>query len=225
MPTAIRLSLLVLLCAPRLVHGQGRAQPKEVAAAVLRADSAGDWRSLLRFAHPEALLVFRAQRVLQLRALTDAPRADEGFGPGLDSTTLERMREIQTRQVRQMLDSAFLAPDTDSLGRMAPDSVFARWIRFAHRRAPGAPPVAESPIRLRLVGVVVESDSIAYAVVIRSWPTAGLEVLPAEFEVLGRQRDYPEVMMLRRSAGEWRSMLDTDMFSNIGVSIDLLHGE
>jgi hypothetical protein len=178
---------------------------------------------LLQLAHPDALLEFRAHRVLQLRALTDTLWPDVGFGAALDSAGRQRIREAQAREWRWMLDSAFSAPDADSLARMAPDSVLARWVRFLRRPPHHAPSSGPSPIQLRLVGTVLEGDTVAYAVVVRRWPTAAVEAVPAEYEILERRREYPDVMVMRRVAGQWRSMLDVTMLSNMAVSVDLLH--
>ncbi len=43
--------------------------PEEVARAVVRADSAGDWATLIRLAHPDALVRFRGLQTFQIRML------------------------------------------------------------------------------------------------------------------------------------------------------------
>lgn len=71
------------------VGGLLRAQeePGDVARSVLVADSAGDWATLLRLAHPDALREFRGFQVLQLRLLGDtASRPGQAAADSSDST-------------------------------------------------------------------------------------------------------------------------------------------
>jgi hypothetical protein len=181
------------------------APPEEVARAVLRADSAGDWAGVLALAHPEALTRFRARQVFQLRMLGAQgwPAPDTGATDSTtDSTAEAHWREVRARQERFMLDSIFQVPSADSLARTSPDSVYARWARgIRERTAPDSAP------RYRVVGAVKASDTLAYVVMERPLDQP-LGPLPEMFRDLPRETQMAVVMVMRRQGREWRSMLD-----------------
>ena len=181
------------------------APPEEVAKAVLRADSAGDWAAVLALAHPEALTRFRARQVFQLRMLGAQgwPAPDTGATDSTtDSTAEAHWREARARQERFMLDSIFQVPNPDSLARTSPDTVYARGVRgIRERTAPDSTP------RYRVVGAVKASDTLAYVVMERPLEQP-LGPLPEMFRDLPRETQMAVVMVLRRQGREWRSMLD-----------------
>ena len=181
------------------------APPEEVAKAVLRADSAGDWAAVLALAHPDALARFRARQVFQLRMLGAQgwPAPDTGATDSTsDSTAEAHWREVRARQERFMLDSIFQVPNADSLARTSPDTVYARWVRgIRERTAPDSAP------RYRVVGAVKASDTLAYVVMERPLDQP-LGPLPEMFRDLPRETQMAVVMVMRRQGREWRSMLD-----------------
>lgn len=216
---AVPLALAVLAGVARPTAAQQRppAPPEDVARAVLRADSAGDWAMVLALAHPEALIRFRARQVFQLRMLgaqgwpgtdsastasaaTDSIATDSAAA---DAAAAEaRWREVRARQQRFLLDSVFLVPDADSLARTAPDTVYARWVRGAGGSG-GHDPAAP----YRVVGAVKASDTLAYVVMERPLDQP-LGPLPEMFRDLPRETQMAVVMVMRRRGREWRSMLD-----------------
>ena len=175
--------------------------PEEVARAVLRADSAGDWAAVLALAHPEALTRFRARQVFQLRMLGAQgwPGSDSA---STDSTAEAHWRQVRSRQERFMLDSIFQVPDADSLARTSPDTVYARWVRGIRARTG-----ADSTSGYRVVGAVKASDTLAYVVMERRVDQP-LGPLPEMFRDLPRETQMAVVMVMRRYGREWRSMLD-----------------
>ena len=177
------------------------ASPQEVARAVLRADSAGDWATVLRLAHPDALARFRARQVFQLRML-GAQGWPDSDSATTDSTAEAHWRQVRARQERFMLDSVFQVPDADSLSRSSPDTVYARWIRGIRART--AP---DSTSGYRVVGAVKASDTLAYVVMERPLEQP-LGPLPEMFRDLPRETQTAVVMVMRRVGQEWRSMLD-----------------
>ena len=212
--------LLALLGA---VAGQARGQddPAAVARAVLAADSAGDWAALLRLGHPDALRQFRSLQVLQLRLLGDTA---SGPDQAADSSDSIQHREFGRRRLaaqRATLDSVYHVRDVESLARLAPDSVAARWMRAALQRADttGAPVP-----RARLVGVLPADDTVAYAVVVRTVPHPP-GPLPEPLRDVTQQESRPEVMVLRRTRAGWRSMLDGTLLSQSAVAEDPLGGD
>ncbi len=222
--------------APGASAQQGRAAPpEEVARAVLRADSAGDWASVLRLAHPEALLRFRGRQVFQLRMLGTPgwPAADsasagtvadsvEADSLDADSTIQARWQRVRERQERFLLDSVFQVPDVDSLARTSPDTVYARWTREMHARSEGDSTAHRPRERAayRVVGAVKESDTLAYVVMVRPLEQP-LGPLPEMFRDLPRDTHLAVLMVMRRHRSEWRSMLD-GVGESLGPNASLL---
>jgi hypothetical protein len=216
--TALTLALLGALA------GQARAQddPVDVARAVLAADSAGDWRTLLRLAHPDALRQFRSLQVLQLRLLGDtASRPGQAVADSGDSTQHEDFTRRRVAAQRAILDTVYHVRDVDALARLAPDSVAARWLRAARGRTDS---VGAPVPRARLVGVIPADDTLAYAVVVRSVPRAP-GPLPEPLRDVTQQETRPEVMILRRTGSGWRSMLDGTLLSEEAIAEDPLGGD
>ena len=210
------------------------ASPEEVARAVLRADSSGDWAAVLALAHPEALGRFRARQVFQLRmlgaqgwAIADSAAADSAaaHSAGADSAAESHWRQVRARHERFLLDSIFRVPDADSLARTSPDTVYARWVRGTRsgRTTDSGAPTSRAQTGYRVVGAVKASDTLAYVVMERPLEQP-LGPLPEMFRDLPRETHMAVVMVMRRHGRDWRSMLDgLGEFSAFGS--DLLHDE
>jgi hypothetical protein len=203
-------------------RARGQDDPAAVARAVLTADSAGDWATLLRLAHPDALRQFRSLQVLQLRLLGDTTsRPGQAAADSSDSTQHREFAERRVQAQRAILDSVYHVRDVEALARLSPDSVAARWMRAAQARGD----TAGAPVpRARFVGVLREDDTLAYAVVVRTVPRP-LGPLPEPLRDVAQQEARPEVMVLRRSTGGWRSMLDGTLLSEAAVADDPLGGD
>jgi hypothetical protein len=203
---------------------QRPAPPDDVARAVVRADSAGDWATLLRLAHPDALTRFRARETFQLRMLgsTDWPGM-ESMEP--DSTVHARWERARNRQERYLLDSVFQVPTVDSLAHTAPDSVFARWMRRMQMvrggDSTGSP--ASQPPPYRVIGAVRANDTLAYVVMERP-VVQPLGPLPEMFRDYPHETQQTEVMVMRRQGREWKSMLN-GVADQLGISMDLVHDQ
>ena len=198
--------------------GVARAQdePERVARAVLVADSAGDWVTLLGLAHPDALRQFRSLRVLQLRLLGDTASTPGQAADSSDSTQHREFAERRIQAQRAILDSVYRVRDVETLARLAPDTVAARWLRATRGRAD----TTAAPVpRARFVGVLRVDDTLAYAVVVRTVPRPAGPV-PEPLRDVVQQEERPEVMVLRRTAAGWRSMLDGTSLSNAAVAED-----
>ena len=202
------------------VGGLLRAQkePGDVARSVLVADSAGDWATLLRLAHPDALREFRSFQVLQLRLLGDTAGAAGQAGDSSDSAQHREFAERRVQTQRAILDSVYHVPDVETLARLAPDSVVARWLRATRT---GSDSATRPVPRARYVGVVRVDDTLAYAVVVRTVPRPAGPV-PEPLRDVIQQEERPEVMVLRRLVAGWRSMLDGTSLSNAAVADDPL---
>jgi hypothetical protein len=231
--------VLLVVILPALAPGlaaqkKPSAPPEQVARAVVHADTTGDWVTLLRLAHPDALIRFRGLQTFQLRMLGSAewPATDslavDSLGMdslGVDSTIQARWQRARTRQVRFMLDSVFLVPTVDSLAHTSPDTVFARWFR-ATRAASASDSSATAPKRppaYQVIGAVRANDTLAYVVVVRP-VVQPLGPMPEMFRDFPRETHQTEVMILRRLKKEWRSMLD-GLGEPYGYTADLGHEE
>jgi hypothetical protein len=239
MPCLRRAALLVSILpalAPRSAAQQRQpsATPEQVARAVVRADSTGDWTTLLKLAHPDALARFRGLQVFQLRMLGSAqwPGMDslatdslDMDSLGVDSTVQARWQRARTRQVRFMLDSVFLVPTVDSLAHTSPDTVFARWFRGTRSASEedSAAMAAKRPATYRVIGAVRASDTLAYVVVVRP-VVQPLGPIPEMFRDFPRETQQTEVMIMRRYRKQWRSMLD-GVSEAYGYQADLGHEE
>jgi hypothetical protein len=187
--------------------------PEEVARAVIRADSSGDWATLLGLAHPEALARFRAIHVFQLRLLSagDAAAVDSTAvdTAATDSTIEVRWERSRQEHERFILDSMFQVPTVDSLAHTSPDTVFARWTRETRRLSAGDSTRPMTPTRptWQVIGTVRASDTLAYVVMERA-VVQPLGQMPEMFRDFPHDTRDAEVMVLRRVGREWRSMLD-----------------
>jgi hypothetical protein len=206
------LALAILAAAGRTAAAQEKpapaVPPEEVARSVLRADSAGDWATVLSLAHPDALARFRARQVFQVRMLG-------GHGwPANDTTVTDSAAEahwqaVRGREERFLLDSIFQVPDADSLARTSPDSVYARWVRGLRppTEADSSGPSGPATPPYRVVGAVKASDTLAYVVLERPVEQP-LGPLPQMFRDWPRETHMAVVMVMRRHGKQWRSMLD-----------------
>ncbi|MGH7579835.1 MAG: hypothetical protein ACREM9_06665 [Gemmatimonadales bacterium] len=223
-PTAVVLAWTILAGLPAAAQQPRPAPPDEVARAVVRADSAGDWATLLGLAHPDALIRFRALQTFQLRMLgrTDWPGMESA---STDSTVQARWERARTRQERFLLDSVFQVPTVDSLAHTSPDSVFGRWFRRMRVMNAGDSTTAATtqPPPYRVIGAVRASDSLAYVVMERAVEQP-LGPLPEMFRDFPHQTRQTEVMVMRRQGAEWKSMLD-GVGETFGFSADLVHDE
>ncbi|HWB39689.1 MAG TPA: hypothetical protein VG500_00435 [Gemmatimonadales bacterium] len=215
-------TILAGLGADAAAQQQRPAPPDELARAVIRADSAGDWAALLGLAHPDALARFRAREVFQVRMLgsTDWPGMASMES---DSTVQARWERARTRQERFLLDSVFQVPTVDSLAHTAPDSVFARWMRRMHAARASDTAGPPGPPPYRVVGAVRASDTLAYVVMERP-VVQPLGPLPEMFRDFPHETQQTEVMVMRRYGREWRSMLD-GVGEQLGIGMDMVHDE
>ena len=209
-------ALALLLLAGVSAPVQAQDEPAAVARAVLVADSAGDWMALLRLAHPDALRQFRSLQVLQLRLLGDTAGTPVQAADSSDSTQHREFTQRRLQAQRNILDSVYHVRDVESLARLAPDSVAARWLRATRAKADT---VATPVPRARFVGVLRIDDTLAYAVVVRAVPRPAGPV-PEPLRDVVQQEERPEVMVLRRIAAGWRSMLDGTSLSDAAVADD-----
>jgi hypothetical protein len=212
-----------VLAPPVSAQQRRAAPPEEVARTVLQADSAGDWATLLRLAHPEALTRFRALQAFQVRMLggADWPETEAMRS---DSTLQARWHRARARQERYLLDSVFQVPTVDSLAHTSPDTVFARWVRSTRSTADSAEPARGRHAPYRVVGAVRASDTLAYVVMERPVEQP-LGPIPEMFRDFPHETRQTDVMVMRRQGREWKSMLDGVGESELGLETGLMHEE
>jgi len=164
--------------------GQSPPSPAEVLAEAFRADSVNDWQRLLQLIHPKALADFKQQLVQDVGRGT--------FEPNANPDTCMARRESEFNHF--LLDSVFRVRNFEALGRLPPDTLFARARRAYMPSTVGA---EWHPTRQTILGSVSPNDSVAYVVV---------------NEYLGRAKppvDRPRVYVAELQGRNWR-LLDTD---------------
>ena len=118
-------------------------------------------------------------------------------------------------------------PSGDSLARTSPDTLLARWFRATRRSDPSdstpGPPDRQQPAT-RVIGAVQASDTLAYVVIERA-VVQPLGPVPELFRDFPREPHHAEVMVMRRYAGEWRSLLDGVASEAYEFTTDLAHDE
>jgi hypothetical protein len=192
----------------QLAGAQRQARgPDDVVRAVLRADSVGDWRSILALAHPDAIAEFRKSRLLSL---------------AFDTTETFMMRELSqcmkdeiARSQRMQLDSIYRVSSIDALARLPADTVFARHRRWMAHLPRTFPADSLMPRKhYSYLGHVMADDSTAYGIIIERWNRLPTPDWP------GRR---PLIITLRRLGPDWRTMLDADFLEG-GVGIAISEG-
>lgn len=188
------LALLSLACSnvPARPPSPAPTSPEQLAAVIIAADSAGDWATLLRFAHPDALEDFHRTQVTMLE-----PTTFEGLEfcmIGSRSATFAKQRESH---LRFTLDSIFLVPSVDSLKHLPAGTAFARYGQY-WARVSRSPRLPDRPTR-KILGGVSGPASTSYVVVYEHYATRPFPDWPTE---------RTEIMTFRQVAGTWRSMLD-----------------
>jgi hypothetical protein len=188
------LALLSLACsnAPAQPPSPAPTSPEQLAAVILAADSAGDWATILRFAHPDALEEFHRTQVTMLE-----PTTFEGLDScmiGSLSATFAKQRESH---LRFTLDSIFLVPSVDSLKHLPAGTAFTRYGQY-WARVPRPPRLPDTPTR-KILGGVSGPGNTSYVVVYEHYATRPFPEWPTE---------RTEIMTFRQVAGAWRSMLD-----------------
>lgn len=205
------LLILSALLLPSPMPGQVTAaanSPEGVVAQVLLADSAGDWRTLIRLGHPQALRRIQSAQVWQLSImhspLFDSLRGSFPFDSGRIKGMMLAMRQREYQQLHEILGVGTV----EELAALPAESVFARQYRSdgASRIRVYSQPQS---VVARILGTVVSGDTLAIVVIApRQDPL--FDSLPARFLGAGSppMSGRPDVMTLRRWQGEWKSMLD-----------------
>jgi hypothetical protein len=190
------LLLLASLCcfpAHRARPQNATRGPDDAVRALLRADSLGDWRSILRIAHPDALREFRESEVRALSSTQD----DSVLMRDISQCVKEKIELANKLQ----LDSVYHVASATELGALPPDTVFARYRRWQARVQNVSPPDTDSSLpRRRYLGHLSPDDSTAYGIILESWDRPPMPDWPAR----------PQLITVRRVAAEWRTMLDVD---------------
>ena len=140
--------------------------------ALLRADSLGDWRSILRIAHPDALREFRESEVRALSSTQD----DSVLMRDISQCVKEKIELANKLQ----LDSVYHVASATELGALPPDTVFARYRRWQARVQNVSPPDTDSSLpRRRYLGHLSPDDSTAYGIILESWDRPPMPDWPA----------------------------------------------
>ena len=191
---------------------QGRVDgrdPVSVARALLAAGRSRDWRTTLRWGHPEII----AQDARQLLARLEA-RDDSSYIVGVwpyaakDSMVFQELLVEQRERRHQILDSVYHVRSVTEAGKLSPDTLLARC------NASAPPPdnawLKQHPVPVFL-GVVRRSDSLAYVFFEDPFETAALTSRPAY---------TTGTVTLLRVGGEWRGYMRQCLYTYPLVACD-----
>lgn len=173
-----------------------REAPEMIVAAALRAQRERNWKQLLSLTHRVALKGFR-QDIIQMMNLEP---------PHLRSGHVDQARH-------RLLVAAFGVESQDELMNVAPDSLLVRYLAYAFGGpAAGVQYPGSDSHNPRIVGHVLDGDSIAY-VVVKGEPRVppngdiGTTLLPRS-DVVGPEAVVDVVTLRRDTKGQWKTMLD-----------------
>jgi hypothetical protein len=196
--------ILVSGCARGMAPGGVNGQdPASVARALLEAGRRGDWRTSLRWHHPDALELDARQLIGRLGS-----RADSNYIVLLwpevarDTALYQHRLRGQRNQLRRALDSVYRVGSLDEAAALPPDSLLARCNR-------AAPPLDLSRIKARpapaLLAQAQRGDSLAYV-----WfEEERVTPLPSPMR---HPVHLPGTVVLRRAGDEWRGYLTERLF-------------
>lgn len=211
----MRISALVTCCTLLMLNSPDAAAqpaPEDAARSVLAAFERGDWDAVVGAVDPDAIATFREQELALLAAWLeqrDAMRASRDAGErsfGYSSDGVLRPEQIvHLRSVRVQVFPG--APTFGALVALSPAAFFRQWLEAAHDPPPGGELASDARVRRRVLGAVVEGDSLAHVL----------------YRLEGEGHQYEqawtvEVLALRRSAGVWRMLLPNQDFA-WGVSL------
>lgn len=167
--------------------------PADVVRELFAAVDSADWSRVVALSHPDALKRFHAQQVSEAR-LDDDTRAD----PSLPA---------EFREHKPVYVLLYKVQTADQLAAMPAPVMLSHFLRMTHRAprrtAAASDTLTEVHEARRIVGTLMDGDSIAYVVFIKTIPSqAAADTLP------GFDPDMPEAMTLKRDGGVWKTMLD-----------------
>lgn len=167
--------------------------PADVAREVFAALDSADWTRVAALSHPDALKRFHSQQVSDARFEEDA-RADPSA-------------PAELRDYKPMYVLIYKAQSAEQLDAMPAPVMLSHFLRMTRphrtRAASGSDTLPGMKETRRIVGTVMEGDSIAYVVFIK---VTRLRVSPDS--VPGFDPDMPEAMTVKRVGGAWKTMLD-----------------
>ena len=197
-------------CAPALAQGQvdGR-DPVSVARALLAAGRSGDWRTTLRWGHPEIIAGDARQLLGRLEG-----REDSSYIVGVwpyaakDSVVYRELLVEQLERRQQILDSVYHVRSVAEAAKLPPDTLLARCNAPAPPRDPAW--LKQHPVPVFL-GVVRRSDSLAYVFFEDPFGTA---------DRTSQRPPSTGTITLRRVGGEWRGYMRQCLYTFPLVACD-----
>lgn len=165
--------------------------PAAVVQALFDARDSLGWSRMVSLSHPEALKRFHAEQVQSAR------RED-------DMRTFGALPAV-FRDHKPFYQRLYKVQSAQQLDAMPAEVMLAHYLSNVDRPfiegAPGDKPLRVPPPRI--VGTVIEGDSLAYVVFV--WPAGPNE---SDSLAIGPVGGATQVMTLKRDAGQWKVMLD-----------------
>lgn len=167
--------------------------PADVARQVFAALDSADWARVAALAHPEALKRFHAQKVREAQDEEES-RADPAV-------------PAEFRAHKAVYALIYKVQSADQLDSMPAPVMLSHFLRAYHpqrtRRGTESDGFLAFNGSRRIVGTVMEGDSVAYVVFINVTRRDTGE--DSEFVA---PPDLPHAITLKRDGGKWKTMLD-----------------
>lgn len=197
-------------CLPALAEGQvdGR-DPVSVARAILAAGRAGDWRTALRWGHPDVIAGNARQLIARLRGRDDSIYIVEVWPyAAKDSEVYHELLKEQSERRQKVLDSVYHVRSVNEAAKLPADTLLARCNAAAPPRDLTQFKQRPEPVFL---GLARRSDSLAYVFFEDPFDMASLA--PQAASTTG-------TITLRRVGGEWRGYMQQCLYTHPLVACD-----
>lgn len=184
--------------------------PADVARQVFAALDSADWSRVAALAHPEALKRFHAQKVREAQDEEES-RADPSV-------------PAEFRNHKAVYALIYKVQSADQLDSMPAPVMLSHFLRAYHpqrtQRGTGSDGFLAFAGPRRIVGTVMDGDSVAYVVFINvtrrgTGEDSDLVVPP----------DLPRAMTLKRDGGTWKTMLDGGLVWGMDAIVGFSDGD
>jgi hypothetical protein len=199
---------LAILSVLMWIHGHAAAQtsaPDAVAVQILRLRHDHRWTDVLARTHPLAVSRFKRQIVAMMSL----------------SVGMDRSSAYASQAQHNILSYMFRVSSLEELKATPAESLLVRFLIYTES--------SDTTLKPRIVGTVVDGDSVAYVVVSRQRPHfIHNEPLPrelADLEMLEDDSDVDIMTMKRDALGRWVTMLDGGIVFSLGGFGISLHPE
>ena len=184
--------------------------PTQTVEAMFDALARRDWSALATLVHLSALDALRQQNLGLIILVTEERRAGKvggGYNPQ-DVVIADHLPQIGNERVPGFLNNPTIA----ELASLSSTELFVRWCAAVYRPDPQDPVREVVGLQRRMIGEILESDSLAHVLYRRE--SRHVEMNELFIDLPGRVM----VMPLRKEHERWRLLLNDDL----GWSVDFM---